>query len=372
MTVCHDSAERKPKILVMRGGALGDFILTLPAIAALRQRCPRARIELVAHEKHAQLALITGLVDGVKPLDSAGLAFYFQNASPLPPVEREYIRSFDLIISFLHDPDTVLHRNLVSAGGKRVISVSPLVKKGHAADHFMAAIKAVSRRGSPAINAAEAPLVLLAWPDYLRKNARLRLRHATGGKDVFIIHPGSGSPAKNWAGEKYAALAKRIAGETELAPLIIGGEADGRAVASIRKLFPECETLVNPPLVETASVLSAARGFAGNDSGVTHLAAALGIPVIALFGPTDPAVWAPRGKNVLVMRGQASGAEGFRGVTVERVFSALKTKLFSPAPAADSPRQSPAPPAGWPHREQPDGFFRSAPEIPISGFPRRF
>ncbi|MDD5482541.1 MAG: glycosyltransferase family 9 protein [Kiritimatiellae bacterium] len=322
-------------MLVMRGGALGDFILTLPAIAALRQRCPRARIELAAHEKHAQLAMITGIIDSIKPLDSAGMAFYFQDESPLPPAEQEYIRSFDLIISFLHDPDAVLRRNLVSSGGKRVISVSPLVKKGHAADHFMAAIKDAFRRVSPAINAPEDPPVLPAWPDYLKKNARQRLRHATGGKDVFIIHPGSGSPAKNWAGEKYAALAKRIADETELAPLVIGGEADGEAVASILKLFPECKTLVNPPLMETASVLSAARGFAGNDSGVTHLAAALGIPVVAIFGPTDPAVWSPRGKNVLIMRGQASGAERFRGITVESVFSALKTKLFSPVPAAD-------------------------------------
>ena len=75
-------------------------------------------------------------------------------------------------------------------------------------------------------------------------------------------------------------------------------------------------------------MISAADGFVGNDSGITHLAAALGIPAIALFGPTDPAVWGPRGENVLVIRSRRPTTESLAEIGVEEVFSALNKKTI--------------------------------------------
>jgi len=122
-------------------------------------------------------------------------------------------------------------------------------------------------------------------------------------------------------------LAKKIRNETSFEPIIIGGEADENAIAVMRPLLPDFHIHDNLPLMDVASILSVANGFIGNDSGITHLAAALGIPVVALFGPTDPAIWAPRGKNVTVIKKSASSIS-LAEIGVDDIFYALKKKMI--------------------------------------------
>ena len=300
---------------------MGDFILTLPAVSALRRRWPGAYIELAGYEKSTRLALVTGLVDRLQSLDSARMALYFQGECALPPEEKEYIRSFDLIVSYLYDPEGVLLKHLKDAGAENIIAVSPVEIKLHAAGHFFSALKGV-------LGDASCLPAKLEWPEPLKQAARRRLAAEVGKKRVIIIHPGSGSPAKNWPAEKFAALAKKIWNETDFAPVIIGGEADDKAMAVLRPLLPEFNFIVNVPLADIASILSVADGYVGNDSGITHLAAALGIQVVALFGPTDPAIWAPRGKNVLVIKSRLPSNESLAEIGIEDVFLALKKKAL--------------------------------------------
>lgn len=309
---------KNQRILILRGGALGDFILTLPAISALRRRWPKAYIELAGYEKSACLVLATGLVDRLQSLDSARMALYFQGECALPPEEKKYIRSFDLIVSYLHDPEGVLLKHLKDAGAENIIAVSPLEIKNHAADHFLSGLKDILGD-----EAREYPPVRLEWLESLRQEAHRRLSVKVGEKKIIIIHPGSGSPAKNWPAKNFAMLAKKIRGETEFEPIIIGGEADEKTIAVMRPLLPEFRFLVNAPLTDVASILSAAGGFVGNDSGITHLAAALGIPVIALFGPTDPAIWAPRGKNIAIIKSLLPSNESLAAIGVNAVLQAL-------------------------------------------------
>lgn len=342
------SRNKPSRILVFRGGALGDFMLTLPAIAALRQSRPGAYIELVGYEKRALLALVTGLVDHVRSLDDARMALYFQAEEKLPRSEREYIRSFDLVVSYLHDPAGVLCRNLKEAGAKQIIAASPIVKEGHAADHFWKAIKdvvrdkvmqrvvpkslsyfikcdntlALPREQFPSWRAdlKECPQILLEWPRSLKEGARRRLAAEIGNKQTIVIHPGSGSPAKNWPAKNFSLLAKKIKAKTKFEPLVIGGEADGDTISVMRSLLPNFIFFENKPLDEITSMLSVSGGYVGNDSGITHLAAALGVPVVAIFGPTAPSIWAPRGKHVSVIRNR-NGC--LAAVRVEEVYKKL-------------------------------------------------
>lgn len=326
------------KILIFRGGALGDFILTLPAITALRQRWPLAHIELVGHPCYANLGLTAKLITKVRSFDDARLALYFQNAESLPEDEKKYVRSFDLIVSFLHDPDGVLLSQLKNAGAKDIIAASPIIEKGHAADHFLKAAKnVVGGKFGQTVAAKTWPhfikcghravlpeeQFLLKWPLVLKEKARRRLSAEIGEKKAIIIHPGSGSPAKNWPAEKFAALAKKIRKETDFEPLIIGGEADTKPTAVMHSLLPGFHFFDNLSLVDIASLISISVGFAGNDSGITHLAAALGIPVVALFGPTDPAIWAPHGKNVFVIKSKSATTKSLAGITVKEVFQKI-------------------------------------------------
>lgn len=319
----RDTTNQTPRILIFRGGALGDFILSLPAISAVRLRWPGAYIELIGHEKSAGLALTTGLIDRLQSLDSARLALYFQTECALPPDERKYIASFDLIVSYLHDPDGILLQHLKETGVKNIVAVSPIVRKSHAADHFFFGLKSILGNETD-----KCPPARLEWPAQLSQTTRQRLWTEIGKKQFIIIHPGSGSPAKNWPLEKFAGLAKKIRAETGFEPLIVGGEADANVIETMRSLAPECRALNEKPLIETASIISVASGFVGNDSGITHLAAALGIPVVALFGPTDPAVWAPRADNVLIIKSSLPSTESLAEIGVEDVFSALKKKAI--------------------------------------------
>ena len=330
---------KNQRILIFRGGALGDFLLTLPAIAALRRHFPGAYIELAGYDKSASIALTSGIINRVQSLDSARMALYFQGECDLPPEEKKHIRSFDLIVSYLHDPDGVLFQHLKETGAENIITISPMVSKCHAVDHFYRAIKDVvggkyeqmdtTKTWSHFIKCDHGAVLpqkqfLLKWPQSLKEETRLRLFGYLGGKQMILVHPGSGSPAKNWPAEKFALLATKIRGETGFEPLIIGGEADDGAIKSMRSLLPGFHFLVNTPLMDVASILSVAGGFVGNDSGITHLAAVLGIPVVALFGPTDPAIWAPRGKNVAIIKSRFSSNESLAEIGVEDVFQALE------------------------------------------------
>lgn len=318
---------------------MGDFILTLPAIAALRRYWPRAFIELVGRPQYAELAVRAQLINNVRSLDSARLALYFQNEAQLPQNEKEYIRSFDLIVSYLHDPDGIFLSHLKESGAQKIVAVSPLVKSEHAADHFFKAIEDAPKTWTHFIKCVHGPVlardqlsepdfkewpqVLLEWPRSLKEEARRRLADEIGNRQIVVIHPGSGSAAKNWPAEKFAMLAKKIRNETSFEPLIIGGEADDNAIAVMRRLLPDFYIYENLPLLDVASILSVAGGLVGNDSGITHLAAALGIPVVALFGPTDPAVWAPRGKNVAIIKSRLLSNESLAEIEVEDIFQAL-------------------------------------------------
>lgn len=308
------------RILVLRGGALGDLILTIPAISLLRRSFPGAHLELAGYEKNAAILLACGLVDRVRPLDSAGMAFYFQTVETLPRDEAEYARSFDLVISFLHDPTGAVIQNLRAAGAGKAYAFSPIVKKGRAADHFLAAVKtALGRRCAP--SPAVPTAALLDWPRARVETARRSLASRFGAKRLVVIHPGSGSPAKNWPADKFAALSDLVQ-QAGFQPVFMAGEADEKPLAEIRRLRPGAPVFERKPLLEAADILSVADGYAGNDSGLTHLAAALGVPAAVVFGPTDPDIWAPRGAHVAVIRCGALSDAG-----AETVWRALADRM---------------------------------------------
>ncbi|MBI2441336.1 MAG: glycosyltransferase family 9 protein [Lentisphaerae bacterium] len=320
MTV-REQARAVPRILILRGGALGDFILTLPAIRALRRQWPSASIELIAHPNIAELAAIAGLINHVRPLSAAGMAEWFVPNRVWPERERNDIASFDLIISYLSDSDGVVQANLRRAGAKLVLTCCPVVSSGHAADHFLSPLKDLDV--SPQSQAAP----LLPWPEAQREQARQWLKRQGAGDNVISLHPGSGSSKKNWPIEKFIGLANQVQCSLSAQPLFILGEADTETAKTLAAQAPAIPVLINRPLPEVGSVLAESRGYVGNDSGITHLAAALGIPVVALFGPTEAAVWGPCGANVVIIQGHEPTAEALAAIEPAAVLRALRHSM---------------------------------------------
>src|SRR5436190_3424674 len=100
------------KILVIRGGAIGDFILTLPAITALRGHFPEAHLEILGYPHIAQLALAAKVVDRVQGIEARDLAGFFARKGDLSKELADYFSEFDVILSFLYDPDRIFQENV--------------------------------------------------------------------------------------------------------------------------------------------------------------------------------------------------------------------------------------------------------------------
>jgi heptosyltransferase III len=223
-------------------------------------------------------------VDRVERLDAAELAPLFVTGQ-MPPMVRSRLEAFDLAISFMSDPDMTIARNLAAAGVKRVIGGPGQVRSGVHAVYQLAAV--LDQLG------------LILHDPVPRLSVGSNLSHPS----CLGFHLGSGSPIKNWPIDCWIALIEHLNGLFDDF-LLVGGEADDDLVREFcrRCRLRSLRSLLNADLSELSRALHECRLFVGHDTGVTHLAAAVGTPTVALFGATDPAVWAPLGEHVRVVR----------------------------------------------------------------------
>lgn len=302
-----------PRFLILRGGAIGDFIATLPVLQALRAQWPAVNIEIWGYPHIAELAVAAGLAQSVVSLDRAEMARFFVPEPSFTDAQVAAIHSFDLVINYLHDPVGQVRSNLLLAGAKQVLSGSPIIKCGHAIPFLLEPLQALALYETDL-----APTLDL--PEALRARGRERLRAlGLNGKPV-AVHPGSGSPAKNWPVERFVEIVRRLQARGDEVVAVIG-EADAREAAALAREVPEVPVLDQLSLVALAATLAECATFLGNDSGVTHLAAAVGLPVVVLFGPSDADTWAPRGRGgVQVLRAPENELER---LTVSAVWGAI-------------------------------------------------
>lgn len=311
------------KILVIRGGAIGDFILTFPAIAALRERFPHARLEVLGYPHIAQLALAGGLVDAVQPIEARALAGFFARGGELAEELRDFFSEFDVIVSYLYDPDEVFQDNVARCSAAQFIP-GPHRPNEHEKIHATKVyLKPLERLaifdGDPVPRLKVAPASSPASGDAsdFAANAGSAATRWLEARATLALHPGSGSERKNWPEAKWRDLIGHLVERTPLHLLMVGGEAEGNRLQRLAAPLPadRCTLARNLPLVELARLLQQCRGFVGHDSGITHLAAALGLPCVVLWGDTVPEVWRPQGEKMVVVY----EARGLGTLTVERV-----------------------------------------------------
>jgi ADP-heptose:LPS heptosyltransferase len=134
-----------------------------------------------------------------------------------------------------------------------------------------------------------------------------------------IIHPGSGGAHKCWQLDNFLSVARMLAGESAEVVFLLGpAEIERFSAPAIARIEDVGGILTNLSLVDVLAVLSCAAGYVGNDSGITHLAAALGIRTVAVFGPTDPAVYGPLGPAVTILHSHASDFAGAISETLQQ------------------------------------------------------
>lgn len=268
-----------PRVLVIRGGAIGDFILTLPTIRLLRETVAGCHLEVIGYPSIAELARTAGLADSIRSLEHRTMAPLFAKNAPIDDVLAGHLRSFNLVVSFLYDPDGLFRASMERVGVKTFIECSPCVQNGggHASKQLAKGLE---------------KLAMYLDDEHLHR-AHFE-RHPDDRKRV-AIHVGSGSEKKNWPLEHWLRLTDELTADEVV---FITGEAEEERGVKITT-HANWHAL---PLPELAGRLSACRAFLGHDSGISHLAAACGVPSLLLFGPTDPTVWAPPQPWATVLR----------------------------------------------------------------------
>jgi heptosyltransferase-2 len=275
------------KILVIRGGAIGDFILTLPAIAALRRQFPRAWLEVLGYPHIVQLAVAGGLVDRAQFIEARPLAGFFARHGDLAEEMGAYFSEFDLIVSYLYDPDEIFQSNVGRC------TPAPFIAGPHRPDE---------KGGLHASKVYLQPLERLAIFD-ADPVPRLTLQQQGATRSCLALMPGSGSPRKNWPEPNWADLLALLINETGFDLLLVGAEAEAERLERLGAALPPARFRLarSLPLAELGSLLQGCAGFIGHDSGISHLAAALGLSGIVLWGDTVAEVWRPPSPKVAVL-----------------------------------------------------------------------
>jgi heptosyltransferase III len=298
------SSRAPKKILVIRGGALGDFILTLPVLAVLRSRFPTHALEVLGCKPAASLALAGGLADHVSPLESPALTGFFVRDGVWPARAAEFFAGFALIVSYVFDPDHIFQSNVARCGAAQFLAGPHRPDEGGPLHATAALLRPLETLGLG--EADPSPRLILPGPA------------GPAADHLLAVHPGSGSVRKNWPEARWAELLQRLAAETGWHFLLIGGEAEGARCERLATVLPPCRVRLAQelPLVELARSIRGCAAFMGHDSGVTHLAAALGLPGLVLWGPSNETVWRPMSDRMRLLRDE----RGLEGLPVETVF----------------------------------------------------
>jgi ADP-heptose:LPS heptosyltransferase len=305
------------RILLLRGGAIGDFILTLPVLTALRAHYGSAGIAVVGRPHIVPLAQAGNLAEEIRSIEDRRLTGFFVRHGPLDPEWAAFFSGCHLVVSYLHDPEGIFRENLRCCSQARIIQGPHRPDESqpvHATDVNLRPLRALG------IHDAD-PVPRLS----MRTEGPPRAAGSQATHRRLALHPGSGSQRKNWPEDKWAELIARLLRDTDSHLLLVGGEAEGDRVARLAtgQSASRIERAEHLPLVDLARRLAGCAALVGHDSGISHLAAALGLPGIALWGDSAAAVWRPRSDRWLVLRDPS----GLPELPVSRVLAAVEALL---------------------------------------------
>lgn len=287
-------------IIVIHPGALGDVLLAVPALRWIQAKFPGHRILLISNEAIGRLLLECRQIDAWMSVQGAFCADLCSGSVPDSIEIRQWLEACDLAVAWMTDDDRGLATVLRNCGVGEVriqSPFSPQLKARHQSDRFLETLGATT-----ADLPAGEPLRLSTCLLEQGRASRLSLGISTD-RPFALIHPGSGSRHKCTRAEVLASVIEGLNREG-LCSVILEGPADEAMAAQLLHRLPMPPAVLRGSDLSTvAGVMAQAQVYIGHDSGITHLAASLNVPTIALFGPTDQNRWAPRGAHVVVLQG---------------------------------------------------------------------
>jgi heptosyltransferase III len=326
-------------ILVIRPGAIGDALLTFPVLKALRENNTGTHITLVSNALVLPLALEFGVSEQVFDFQDIQWSELFSSSGIRSSSIHDLLEQTDLAICWMRDPNGIIKHNLKMSGIEHSIIAPGRPSTGehlHIVDYLARTIglpdigtqfitrnsPQLEKRPSTSVGARvdDVGLGEPLWSPVGGRYGQFIDEPTSSGdpqqatvkaydmptKRFVAIHPGSGAVEKCWPSFRYAEVIQRL-WEQNHSVLLLAGPADTDRVHDLLQQLSSPPTpamfkiLTNAPLLNVASQLQQCMCYLGNDSGITHLAAMLGMPTIAIFGPTNPAIWRPLGPFVIVI-----------------------------------------------------------------------
>ncbi len=276
------------RTLVISQGALGDLTLSFPALLALAERTGRAP-DLVCRPEWAAAPLRLGIAARVISTEKSIVTGLF--ADPPTPSSLEFLRDYDGIILFSFSR---LLESACAASGAKVARIAPRPESGaavHVARHLWNGLATAGLL-------PPAPGKLSDFPALARNKVEEEARAAR----PVLLHPGAGSLRKRWFLPGFVEVFKRLRKRGIPARFLAGPAEEDLAERLAALGVPPEDIALSGSADQLMDLLEDSAALVGNDSGVTHLAAFMGLPAVALFGPSDPARWRPLGPRVAVLR----------------------------------------------------------------------
>lgn len=286
------------RIAVIRLRSLGDCVLTTPALALLKQTRPDLQLAVVVEDRFAPTFTGNGDIDRILPPNAAELLRWHADialnlhggtrSAQLTVASRAPIRA-----AFAHFRFQMAY-NLRIPRAQEILDCERPV---HTAEHLASA------------------MFYLGVPIQEIPQARLFAARRTKTRAYAIFHPLASAPDKTWPADRFVAVAAHLRRASGLEPVFVAGPADDPSPFSAFRVWR------NAPLDEIKSLMSGAALFIGNDSGPAHVAAAFAVPVVVLFGASDPVVWAPWRTESQVL----TSPQGIGAISIQQVIAAAES-----------------------------------------------
>jgi hypothetical protein len=308
-----EAARNMLRALIIQPGAIGDCILTLPLAAFVKDKLNLGGIDILGHTEYVGFLPGRSCIDGVRSIDALELNRLFAESEAFELTDRDSLigafSDYSWIITFLGGQESNFEQNLIyTANCSHSAEVITVPAKPHqdnlehvSAFYIRQFVELAGLSGQFRECKTDASLIKANAADGAGARELLSEAGLDNRQKLVVIQPGSGGKEKCWYVGNFLAVAAGLASKGFEVVFLLGpAERERLSNATIGRINSVAPCLTDLSLTDVVGLLSCAEAFVGNDSGITHLAGALGVRTAAVFGPTEPAVYKPLGPCVSV------------------------------------------------------------------------
>jgi heptosyltransferase III len=313
-----EAVRRSYRALIIQPGAIGDCLLTLPLVNFMKESLRLGRVDMLSHTEYTGILPGRTSLDAVISIDALDMHKLYAEPDKFNPADGDPLihafAGYSWIITFLGDSGSHFEQNLIFTANclhtTEVVTLSLKPQQNsseHISDYYIRQFVQLGNLSQEPVNLNPSCSITPAKTDILKGKQLIKDSGLDVGRNLIVLHPGSGSKNKCWHLDNFLAVAEKLhCGNCQVAFILGPAEMERFDKSQVKKLKNFAPCFTDLALGDVLNILSCAYGFIGNDSGVTHLAGMLGVRTLVIFGPTSPDVYKPIGPNVAIIQNKSA------------------------------------------------------------------